>query len=518
MKKSKRLVALFAVLVMVFSAVAGMAQAEVLDNGRLAQFTLGMANDPQELAPWNPNNSGKNLVWHQIYECLFDNDGADYVPVLAKGYTKVDDTTYDVEIYDYIHDSEGNAITADDVVYSYQVLVDSGYGIKYDVFESVEKIDDTTVRFHFSVDPFVSIGTLEFIWGATAIFSKTAYENGNFATAPVATGPYAVADYKSGSKLILEANDNYWQTEELTPDTHKRTVQTIEYDIIAEAASQTVALKTNAIQYSTMFDMASLPDFQADDNYVVSESEGNFVYSLVSNCYEGRVLSNEDLRKAIYYAVDNTQIAAAVSGFKPAVGAGTAIFADYDEAWADEENYMTVYDLDLAKEYMSKAGYNGEEIILITMNDENMKKMATICQAMLSMAGFNIKLQINDQNTVQTVTHGTEDWDIYLCYCASGGFCISLDQAYFDDTINGNGMTMGMYVDDELQSLYELCNTMEGNTAENMKKLRDVWIGKAYIDPLVVNVNYAIYSSILTDPCYDNNLNFVPGGSAYQGQ
>ena len=70
----------------------------------------------------------------------------------------------------------------------------------------------------------------------------------------------------------------------------------------------------------------------------------------------------------------------------------------------------------------------------------------------------------------------------------------------------------------ELQASYELCNTMEGNTKENMAALRAIWIGKGYIDPLLVNTNYSIYSNTLVEPCYDNNLNFVPGGSTYAGQ
>lgn len=493
-------------------------EATILDNGRLEKFTIGMANDPQELSPWNPNNSGKNLVWHQIYECLFDNDGSEYVPVLAKGYTEVDEVTYDVEIYDYIYDSDGNHITADDVVYSYQVLVDSGYGIKYDIFESVEAIDDYTVRFHFTEDPFVAIGALEFIWGGTAIFSQAAYESGNFATNPVATGPYVVSEYQSGSKVVLEANENYWQTDELTLDTHKRNVQTIEYDIITEAASQTVALTTGAIEYSNSFDMSSLSDFESNSAFTVAQSDGNTVYALLANCYEGNLMANEDLRKAVYYALDNTQIAAAVSGYNPAVDVGTSIFADYDESWETEENYMTVYDLDLAKQYMEAAGYNGETITIITMNDEDMKNMATICQALLTAAGFTVELNVGDLNTIQTLSNQNEGWDFYLMYCASGGFGISLSQAFFDNTINGDGMSLGNFIDDDLQAAYNLCNTLEGNTPENMNALRAIWIGKGYIDPLVVNTTYEIYSNVLVTPCYDNNLNFVPGGSTYAGQ
>ncbi len=495
----------------------------ILDNGRLEKITIGMNADPQEFSPWNPNQAGKNLVWHQVYECLFDNDGSDYVPVLAKGYEAVDDVTYDVEIYDYIQDSAGNPITADDVVYSYNVLVDSGYGLKYDIFESIEKIDDYTVRFHFTEDPMVSIGALEFIWGGTAIFSEKAYEEGNFATTPVATGPYTVADYQSGSSVKLEANDNYWQTDEsLVLDTHKRNVQTIEYDIIAEASSQTVALTTDSIQYSDYFDTSSISDFEEGGKYAadftVNYQDSNTVYFLMPNCAETQITSDENLRKAIFYALDNQQICDAVTGFNVAYDMGTNIFADYDPKWESEKNYITEYDPELAQEYLDKSSYNGETLTFITSNEEDFKNMATIITALLSQVGIATNLETLDSSTYQTTTYENDAWDLALGFCASGGFCVSLSQVIFDNTINDDGLTLNNVDDPELQSQYEICNTLEGNNTEELDKLREIWIDNAYVDPIAVPTNITIYNKVLQDVCYDNNLNYVPGGSTYAGQ
>jgi len=498
------------------------ANAEILDNGRLDNIVIGMSSDPQEFSPWNPNQSGKNLVWHQVYECLFDMDGAEYVPVLAKGYTAVDETTYDVEIYDYIVDADGNAITADDIIYSYQVLIDSGYGLKYDIFEGIEKVDDYTVRFTFSTDPMVAIGSLEFIWAGTAIFSQASYESHNFATEPVATGPYVISQYQSGSKVILEANDNYWQTDDLTKQSHMRNVQTIEYDIIAEAASQTVALTTGAIQYSDYFDTSSLSEFeeggQYADDFTVSYSDSNMVYYLESNCIAGGVMDDVNLRLAIYYALDNTQICAAVSGFNPAYDLGTSIFADYDEKWESEENYMTVYDLDLAKEYLAASNYNGETLRFYTSSDEDFKNMGTIITALLGQLGVTVSMQAVDNSTIQTTQYDNDAWDLMLTYCASGGFCISLSQVILDNTINDDGLTINNVDDATLQDLYELCNTMEGNTTENLDALRAQWMDNGYVCPIGVPVNTTIYSNTLVEICYDNNLNYVPGGSTYEEQ
>ena len=82
-----------------------------------------------------------------------------------------------------------NNITADDVVFSINTLVDSGKALKYDKFESVKAVDDYTVEFTWT-SPIDGIGDLEWPWCRTPIFSQKAYEEGNFHEAPVATGPY----------------------------------------------------------------------------------------------------------------------------------------------------------------------------------------------------------------------------------------------------------------------------------------------------------------------------------------
>ena len=73
------------------------------------------------------------------------------IPILAKGYPEVDDLHWQVELYDYIKDTDGNNITAQDVVFSINTLVDAGKALKYDKFESVKAIDDYTVEFPLDI-------------------------------------------------------------------------------------------------------------------------------------------------------------------------------------------------------------------------------------------------------------------------------------------------------------------------------------------------------------------------------
>lgn len=107
---------------------------------RYDKITVALGSDPADLGPTGYGDISAQYVLPNIWEALFDFRDNEYVPILAKGYTEVDDTHWDVELYDYIKDSAGNAITADDVVFSYKTLMDSGKAAKWDTFSDITVI------------------------------------------------------------------------------------------------------------------------------------------------------------------------------------------------------------------------------------------------------------------------------------------------------------------------------------------------------------------------------------------
>ena len=95
-------------------------------------------------------------------------------PVLAYEYEAVDDTTYDFHIWDNITDSLGNPLTAEDVVFSYEQGIASGNAHGIDIIETVTALDDYTLEFTFSHEPY--IGDLESVVGQISIVTRASYE------------------------------------------------------------------------------------------------------------------------------------------------------------------------------------------------------------------------------------------------------------------------------------------------------------------------------------------------------
>lgn len=486
---------------------------------RYDKISIGMISDPKDLSPLSLGGSNSQLyIFYSIYEPLFDYRDNEYVPILAKGYEEVDDTHWRVEIYDYIYDSEGNHITADDVVYSYEVFVDSGRALKFDSFERVEKIDDYTVEFTWtgSID---SIGALEWPWCRTCIFSKDAFEKGNFSDTPVGTGPYKVTEFVPGAHVIMTANDAYWQKEELRDPEHAANVQTIQYDVISETSQHVIALSTGQIQYSEYVPSENIPDFQVGGKY--SETcdtyitQGSALYVMMANNEESAITADENLRRAIYYALDNEAIAMAAGSCLPSNAFGTPFFPDYNEAWEGQEgNYIGSGNPELAKQYLEQSGYHGETLRLLGVSEEVMKNMMTMAQALLLQVGIHVEIVAEEEALQQSDMQDPTKWELLITK-AGGGNQIGEWNRPVNYNEFGTGYNMSFIHDEELQRQLLLCKSLEGHTSANMSAMHQYMLDNAYFYAICAPQMNATFHKDFATLVYRENEFLRPGACEY---
>ena len=495
-------------------------------NGLYSKVVVAVSADMEDLTPCKVNGVTRSNVFWSIYESLFDFDeDLNLVPSLATGYTIVSDTEWDIEIYKKIYDSDGNHITADDVVHAVEWLVESGNNIRYNIFASIEKIDDYTVRYHWKEAP-TSTSDLEWPLTRTFIFSQTAWESHNFAVDPVGTANFTVESFVTGSSLTLKANYDYWaqNTDEdvsMRCRFHDTTVDTIVYNTIAEPFSAVVALEMGTVDFCDYVPLNSLAEFAEggthSERYNVESTLGTEYYYFLPNMADGVsgiVGKDLDLRLAIYYALDNEVVAKAMSGNNVVLKTlGCSSYPDHEASWDDDPNYINTYDVAAAKKYLEASNYNGEEIVIIGLANEECKNAMMMIQSLLvDSLGLNVSLQTYEKSFLLTVMAERTGWD--FCVANTGG-SILVDSWNRVISQEGNdGWTYGWLKDDKLQQLYDTARAGGTHDAEHMKAVIDYAFSIGCIYALSVRSSSIVYSKDITDVCYREGY-WVIGASKF---
>tara|TARA_R100000322_G_scaffold45130_3_gene28223 strand:+ start:1229 stop:2929 length:1701 start_codon:yes stop_codon:yes gene_type:complete len=109
---------------------------------------------------------------------------------------------------------DGEPITADDVIFSFETLTEKGhpfYQAYYADVAEVKKLDDLTVRFNFKD---TTNRELPLILGQLPVLPKHYWEDREFGGAslepPVGSGPYEIDSYEAGRTVTYGRVDDYW--------------------------------------------------------------------------------------------------------------------------------------------------------------------------------------------------------------------------------------------------------------------------------------------------------------------
>ena len=110
--------------------------------------------------------------------------------------------------------SDGSPLTADDVVFSFEMLKTKGHPIYSQMLADVvkaEALDPHTVRYTFKGS---LVRDLPLTVAGLPIFSKAYYSTHDFAATtldpPLGSGPYVIGDVKQGRTISYKRDPNYW--------------------------------------------------------------------------------------------------------------------------------------------------------------------------------------------------------------------------------------------------------------------------------------------------------------------
>lgn len=447
--------------------------AEASTDGRTLK--IGVPTMAQNISPFT-NFTNRQPVHMYIYETLMEKDAeGNMVGIIAKDWTTTDNITYDINIYDYVKDTAGNAITAEDVVFSLEHARDEAANTW---IESAEVTGDYSLKVTLVDD---QASTFPTAMNRAPIVSKKAYEESGdaMATSSINTAPYMVTAFVPNVSISFEKNPNYWQTDEsLQSAVYKNaTVDKMDFTKIAEASQQTIALETGTIDAFSDIATTEVANFMDG-----GRNAGNYTalgYAApTSFCfyYANQGICGEDinLRNAIAYAIDKDAIIQGAFGglaVKPTFYGAPDGMSDLTPSNASDDYYA--YDADAAKKYLEESGYNGETLRLLIPNEDNHNRVAAIIQGQLMAIGLNVEITSYDNAMFQANFTDGSTWDIAICQMGMGDVAFVWNFLCWDLS-GGDRGAAGMAIKDEkLKELLVTVNTVEGHNPENAAKVCD---------------------------------------------
>ena len=287
-----------------FTACTGQAGGASSASSTLIAYT-GQAGDYQiNFNPYSPSQIGGIGT---IYEGLFfitNVNNKDPKPLLGTKYAWNDaGTQLDVTLRKNVTWSDGKPFTADDVVFTFNMLLKTP-SLNTGGFDgTVAKTDDSHVTFTWNHPAFVSGPSVlartpivpEHIW-------KSVDPATNVMEKPVGTGPYTLSNFKAQA-FTLTANPKYWGGEPA--------VKNLRYLSLSGNTAGADALAAGSIDWQTgpvpnIADVAkTYPGYQA-----ITVAQNQMAFLTCSNTALGCTGPQTDpaVRQAIYHALNRTQL------------------------------------------------------------------------------------------------------------------------------------------------------------------------------------------------------------------
>lgn len=335
---------------------------------------------------------------------------------LAKEWAKQNETVYLIKLRDDKKWSDGQKFTANDVRFTIDRLKDSDtiYSANVQHITTVEVVDDSTIRITLDQEvPFFEYN-LTF-----PILSNNYYSDKEFTTdiVPVGTGMYKVSDVQDNA-LILVKNEYY-------PESDKLKLGRITVTTYASAGELYNAFKTGSVDLIGTQN-TNLKEYIGTIGYQSKEMKGR-EHDFIAFNTQGEILSQLNVRKAICYSIDKSNIVSSVYGDNYYT---SSFPLDYGNWLYQEQDSSAGYNLEQAKQILVDDGWNykykyWQKVVnyrtqrislnfVVKSTDANKVAVVQNIKTQLENQGFRINLIKANESQYQSYLTN-KNYDMILC-------------------------------------------------------------------------------------------------------
>ncbi len=431
------------------------------------QLVIMQNEPPRSMDPGNQTATYTGTVLDPMYEGLTRIDASGkVVPALALSWASdTSGLTWTFKLRPGVKFHDGTAFNSEAVVANFKRHLDTSRGLaasgKIRTFiQDVKKKDDLTVIFQLKkINPaFLSV----LASGPGLIVSPKADKEGSINNSADGTGPYELAQFKSGEFVLEKKNPNYWG-KSIGPDE-------IKWTWTSEPSVMNMALQAGQVDIINPVPPQFAGLLKKNKSVVVKQSPGAAVYWVDLNT-QSKPLNDVRVRQALNLATDQQALIRAVMfGYaQPANSALSSVDPNYDKNLHDYP-----YDIQKAKSLLKEAGYAEGFSMSISVQAPD-ARTAQVLQGLWSKIGVKLTVRQMESGVwtkaafADAKEKAAQGTDAVLASWSSGlyGSDLQLRPLYHTSSFAPSGANLGFFSDTKTD---ELIDTAASTLDESKRK------------------------------------------------
>jgi peptide/nickel transport system substrate-binding protein len=413
-------------------------------------FVIGLKQDIDTLNPYVGVLASSFDAYQMMYDYLTAAAPADMkiVPSLAKSWdTSADGKTWTFHLHEGVKWSDGQPLTSDDVVYSYERVLapnsteNGQYGTSIPEGTKVSAPDPNTVVFQLPDASSTFLASTQsngvpivpkHLWQNVSEKDVGTYANdGSDGKPVVGSGPFILKAAKKGQYYQFTANPNYWGG--------KPHISELDMVIYQSEETMVQALQKGDIDFAQNLTAKAFNALKNKNDKSITLNSGPSTYTYEVGFNNGAAtvdnkpigngnpaLKNVMVRQAIDYAIDKQTIVDKVllGAGQVAYGEMTPVYASwYWEPTGDEKRG---YSPDKAKALLDQAGYkmgangyrqgpDGKDLTLrffARSEDQDSQDESQYVQEWLKAVGIKVNVSVMSEDALTDVI-GKGNYDMF---------------------------------------------------------------------------------------------------------
>jgi peptide/nickel transport system substrate-binding protein len=366
---------------------------------------VGQIAEPQSLDPQVSTAVNDFRILVNIYDGLvrYADGTLEVEPALATDWTISEDgLTYTFNLREGVTFHDGTPFNAEAVKFNFDRMLDENHpyydtgpfplSFNFSAVDSVTVVDDLTVEFTLT-EPFAPfLSNLAYPTGLIVSPQGVMDNVDDYGRNPSGTGPYRFVEWQSNTRVVVEANADYWDG--------APALEAVVFRPITDANTRVAEMLSGGIDVMVEVPPDNVGQFASDSAFQVYEQAGPHVWYVMLNAQYGP-FADKLVRQAANYAVNKDALVNDILQ-------GTATVSDSPIApafnWAYNEDLEPYpYDPEMAQQLLSEAGVDSPEITFyVTEGGSGMLDpitMGTAIQADLEAVGFDVTIETYEWNT-----------------------------------------------------------------------------------------------------------------------